>query len=65
MVDNNINFALKTNNVYVHYGSKLAFDNVSFVFLKNELPSLMAPQGWGSPIFLGCFILIISLVIQN
>ena len=41
MVDNNINFALKTNNVYVHYGSKMAINNVSLDFPKNEVTSLI------------------------
>ena len=43
MVDNNINFALKTNNVYVHYGSKMAINNVSLDFPKNEVTSLIGP----------------------
>jgi len=54
MVDNNINFALKTNNVYVHYGSKMAINNVSLDFPKNEVTSLIGPSGCGKSTFLRC-----------
>ena len=54
MVDNNINFALKTNNVYVHYGSKMAINNVALDFPKNEVTSLIGPSGCGKSTFLRC-----------
>ena len=54
MVDNNINYALKTNNVYVHYGSKMAINNVAIDFPKNEVTSLIGPSGCGKSTFLRC-----------
>ena len=51
MVDNN-NFALKTNNVYVHYGNKMAINNVALDFPKNEVTSLIGPSGCGKSTFL-------------
>ena len=54
MVDNNINFALKTNNVYVHYGNKMAINNVALDFPKNEVTSLIGPSGCGKSTFLRC-----------
>ena len=53
MVDNN-NFALKTNNVYVHYGNKMAINNVALDFPKNEVTSLIGPSGCGKSTFLRC-----------
>lgn len=53
MVDNN-NFALKTNNVFVHYGNKMAINNVALDFPKYEVTSLIGPSGCGKSTFLRC-----------
>ena len=53
MVDNDT-LALNTNNVYVHYGSKMAINNVAVDFHKNQVTSLIGPSGCGKSTFLRC-----------
>ncbi|MAU87551.1 MAG: phosphate ABC transporter ATP-binding protein PstB [Alphaproteobacteria bacterium] len=53
MVENDT-LALKTNNVYVHYGSKMAINNVAVDFHKNQVTSLIGPSGCGKSTFLRC-----------
>ena len=53
MVENDT-LALKTNNVYVHYGSKMAINNVAVDFHKNQVTSLIGSSGCGKSTFLRC-----------
>ena len=53
MVENDT-LALKTNNVYVHDGSKMAINNVAVDFHKNQVTSLIGPSGCGKSTFLRC-----------
>ena len=53
MVENDT-LALQTNNVYVHYGSKMAINNVAVDFHKNQVTSLIGPSGCGKSTFLRC-----------
>ena len=53
MVENGA-LALQTNNVYVHYGSKMAINNVAVDFYKNQVTSLIGPSGCGKSTFLRC-----------
>ncbi len=54
MVDQNSNYALQTSEVYVHYGKKMAINNVALNFPKNEVTSLIGPSGCGKSTFLRC-----------
>ena len=54
MVDQNSNYALQTSEVYVHYGTKMAINNVALNFPKNEVTSLIGPSGCGKSTFLRC-----------
>ena len=53
MVENGA-LALQTNNVYVHYGSKMAINNVAVDFYKNQVTSLIGPSGCGKSTFIRC-----------
>ena len=46
---------LKAENINVHYGNKLAIQNVSLSIQKNEVTSLIGPSGCGKSTMLRCF----------
>ena len=43
MVEQVNSFAIKTKNVSVHYGNKMAIDDVTINFTKNDVTSLIGP----------------------
>ena len=54
MVEQVNSFAIKTKNVSVHYGNKIAIDDVTINFTKNDVTSLIGPSGCGKSTFLRC-----------
>ncbi len=54
MVEQVNSFAIKTKNVSVHYGNKMAIDDVTINFTKNDVTSLIGPSGCGKSTFLRC-----------
>jgi len=54
MVDKKINYALETSNVFVHYANKMAINDVSVNFIRNEVTALIGPSGCGKSTFLRC-----------
>mgnify|MGYP001795137391 FL=1 len=45
---------IKTDNVTVHYGNKLAIDNINLDIYKNYVTALIGPSGCGKSTFLRC-----------
>ena len=44
----------ETENVVVHYGTKIAIDNISLNVEANNITSLIGPSGCGKSTFLRC-----------